>query len=63
MKNKRCDSAVRGIDPQIVGSRLLEKGLGVPVQELDWERVQQSGGGPIAGQQTSAALPAIAGVV
>ena len=41
----------------------LEKGLGVPVQELDWERVQQSGGGPIAGQQTSAALPAIAGVV
>ena len=41
----------------------LEKGLGVPVQELDWERVQQYGGGTIAGPRISAALPAIAGVV
>ena len=41
----------------------LEKGLGVPVQELDWDRVQQFGGGPIAGPRTSAAMPAIAGVV
>jgi hypothetical protein len=41
----------------------LEKGLGVPVQELDWERLQQFGGGPIAGPRTSAAMPAIAGVV
>jgi hypothetical protein len=41
----------------------LEKGLGVPVQDLDWERVQQVGGGPIAGPRTSAAMPAIAGVV
>ena len=41
----------------------LEKGLGVPVQELDWERVQQVGGGPITGPRTSAAMSAIAGVV
>ena len=41
----------------------LEKGLGVPVQELEWDRVQQYGGGTIAGPRTSAALPAIAGVV
>jgi len=41
----------------------LEKGLGVPVQELEWERVQQYGGGTIVGPRTSAALPAIAGVV
>lgn len=43
--------------------QLLEKGLGVPVQGVEWDRVQQSGGGPIAGPHTSAALPAIAGVV
>jgi hypothetical protein len=41
----------------------LEKGLGVPVQELEWSQVQQTGGGPIVGPQTSATLPAIAGVV
>ena len=41
----------------------LEKGLGVPVKGLDWERIRQYGGGPIVGPQTSAALPAIAGVV
>ena len=41
----------------------LEKGFGVPVQELDWERVQQVGGGRITGPRTSAAMPAIAGVV
>jgi hypothetical protein len=41
----------------------LEKGLGVPVKGLDWERVRQFGGGTIVGPQTSAALPAIAGVV
>lgn len=41
----------------------LEKGLGVPVKGLDWQRVQQYKGGAIVGPQTSAALPAIAGVV
>ncbi|MBI4001929.1 MAG: hypothetical protein HY348_09110, partial [Nitrospira defluvii] len=41
----------------------LEKGLGVPVKGLDWERIRQYGGGTIVGPQTSAALPAIAGVV
>ena len=38
--------------------QLLEKGLGVPVQAVEWDRVQQSGGGPIVGPHTSAALPA-----
>jgi hypothetical protein len=41
----------------------LEKGLGVPVKGLDWERIRQYGGGIITGPQTSAALQAIAGVV
>lgn len=41
----------------------LEKGLGVPVKGLEWDRVQQYGGGTIVGPQTSATLPAIAGVV
>ena len=41
----------------------LEKGLGVPVKGLDWDRIRQYGGGAIMGPQTSAALPAIAGVV
>ena len=41
----------------------LQKGLGVPVKGLDWEQIQQYGGGVIVGPQTSAALPAIAGVV
>lgn len=41
----------------------LEKGLGVPVKGLDWERIKQYGGGTIVGPQTSAALSAIAGVV
>ena len=41
----------------------LQEGLGVPVKGLDWEQIQQYGGGVIVGPQTSAALPAIAGVV
>jgi type IV pilus assembly protein PilM len=41
----------------------LQRGLGVPVKGLDWEQIQQYGGGTIVGPQTSAALPAIAGVV
>lgn len=41
----------------------LEKGLGVPVKGLEWDRVRQYSGGAIAGPQTSAALSAIAGVV
>ncbi|MCC2643676.1 MAG: hypothetical protein K0S45_4089 [Nitrospira sp.] len=41
----------------------LEKGLGVPVKGLEWDRVREYGGGTIVGPQTSAALPAIAGVV
>ncbi|MBA3753753.1 MAG: hypothetical protein H0X01_06385 [Nitrospira sp.] len=43
--------------------QLLEKGLGVPVRGLDWDRIRQYGGGTIVGPQTPAALPAIAGVV
>ena len=41
----------------------LEKGLGVPVKGLDWEHVKRYGGGVIVGAESSAALPAIAGVV
>ena len=41
----------------------MEKGLGVPVKGLDWEQVKRHGGGVIVGPQSSAALPAIAGVV
>jgi len=41
----------------------LEKGLGVSVKGLEWDRITQSGGGTIVGPQTSAALSAIAGVV
>ena len=41
----------------------LEKGLGVPVKGLDWEQVKRYGGGVIVGPESSAALPAIAGVV
>ncbi len=49
-----------------VGSGLphkLEKGLGVPVKELDWANVRQYGGGRIGGPQSNAVLPALAGVL